>query len=485
MPLGAASQLEWRRLRQTFHQLMKNKSTPRIAKIGRAREIAFDILLRVETAGAYSNDLLHSKLEASVSAADAALATELTLGTLRQQRFLDFLLDRALPPNSRRLDAEVRIALRLGLYQIQFLGGIPARAAVNESVELVKRARKRSAASLVNAVLRRIAGETSEALGSSLDLGDLPPAERLGILHSHPTWMVERWMAAFGIKRTETLLAANNRAAEIACAVLESERHAEIVKKLQNAGLRVRSGNLLRDALLISGGAPARSAAYAMGEISLLDEASQAVAVLLRVEKGQFVLDLCAAPGGKTTLLARAAGPNGRVIACDLHASRLRAVETQMKRIRAANVVTHALDATMPLPFDRQFDRVLVDAPCSGTGTLSRHPEIRWRLRAEDFSDLHARQLLLLRNGLNCVAPGGKLVYSTCSLEAEENEAVVREVLSSRSEFRVLNAAATLAPSLADGARVDQIADSDGYFRTFPPETRTDGFFAALIERSS
>jgi len=156
-----------------------------------------------------------------------------------------------------------------------------------------------------------------------------------------------------------------------------------------------------------------------------------------------------------------------------------------MKRVHATNVELRVLDATQPLHFARQFDRVLVDAPCSGTGTLARHPEIRWRLRPEDLGDLHARQVLLLCNGLNWLAPDGRLVYSTCSLEAEENEAVVREALKNRSEFRILNAAAQLAPRLADNVRAGQIADSDGYFRTFPPETRTDGFFAALIERSS
>ncbi len=464
---------------------MKTEPSPRVAKISRAREIAFDVLLRVETLGAYSTDLLHAKLEGPVTAADAALATELTLGTLRWQRLLDFLLERALPRGSKRLDAEVRIALRLGLYQLRFLGGIPARAAVNESVELVKRARKRSAASLVNAVLRRLAEKVSQSPVESLVPRELPPPERLGILHSHPTWMIERWLAAFGTERTEALLAANNRAAETACAVLDAEGRSEVLDGLKRAGLSVRPGNLLRDALLISGGAPARSAAYQKGQISLLDEASQAVALLLGVKKGQSVLDLCAAPGGKTTLLARATGPDGKVVACDLHASRLRAVDAQVKRIHATNVETRALDATKPLPFDAAFDRVLLDAPCSGTGTLSRHPEIRWRLRAEDLTDLHGRQVRLLRTGLGSVKPGGRLVYSTCSLEPEENELVVREALDGLRGFRIVDAGAHLAPLLAEGVPADGLVDADGFFRTFPPETHTDGFFAALTERGS
>ena len=464
---------------------MMTEPTPRIAKISRAREIAFDVLLRVETRGAYSNDLLHARLEGPVAPADAALATELTLGTLRWQRLLDFLIERALPRGSKRLDAEVRIALRLGLYQLRFLGGIPAHAAVNDSVELVKRARKRSAASLVNAVLRRLAEKASQAPAESLVPKELPAPERLGILHSHPTWMIERWTAVFGRERTEALLAANNRPAETACAVLDAENRAEVLAGLESAGLSVRLGNLLRGALLISGGAPARSAAYQKGEISLLDEASQAVALLLGVHKGQSVLDLCAAPGGKTTLLALATGPDGKVIACDLHANRLRAVDAQINRIHLANVETRALDATQPLPFDASFDRVLVDAPCSGTGTLSRHPEIRWRLRAEDLTDLHGKQVRLLRAGLGSVKPGGRLVYSTCSLEPEENELVVRESLGGLRGFRIADGGAHLAPLLADGVSADVLVDADGFFRTFPPETHTDGFFAAPIERGS
>jgi 16S rRNA (cytosine967-C5)-methyltransferase len=463
------------------------KTTPNLqrARPSRAREIAFDVLHRVETGGAYSDDVLHARLEEHVTAADAALATELTLGTLRWQRLLDFLLERALPRPARRLDAEVRIALRLGLYQLRFLGGIPARAAVNESVELVKRARKRSAAPLVNAVLRRLSEKGGREAAESFVGEELPLAERLGIVHSHPTWIVERWIGAFGQERTEALLEANNRAAKLACAVLDAGKRPSVMASLEKAGLTIQPGNLLRDALLISGGAPAKTAAYASGEISLLDEASQAVALLLDARKGGTVLDLCAAPGGKATLLAQAAGPEGRVVACDLHAHRLRAVEAQMKRIRAKDTEMMVLDAMQPLPFEREFDCVLVDAPCSGTGTLARHPEIRWRLRPEDLRDFHARQVRLLRSGLPSVRPGGRLVYSTCSLEAEENESVVRETLSDRGEFRVVNAGAHLASLLADGVRAGHLVDADGFFRTFPPETRTDGFFAALIERTS
>ena len=308
-----------------------------------ARRIAFDVLLRVERSGGYSDELLHEQLKQNISPADAALATELTLGTLRRQRTLDWLIERLLPsPKDRnlrnstpmeRLDPEVLISLRLGVYQLRFLERVPARAAVSESVELVKRARKLSAAGLVNAVLRRAAEETARGVAiDTLVPHDLAPAERLGILHSHPTWLVERWLGAYGTERTVALLEANNRAPRISAAVLDPARRADVIRSLERAGLEVRPGRLLRDAISLSGGSPSHTAAFECGEIVLLDEASQAVAALLGVQRGDSVLDLCAAPGGKTALLATAAGHDATVVACDLHARRLRTLATLMDR---------------------------------------------------------------------------------------------------------------------------------------------------------
>ena len=458
-----------------------------------ARKIAFDVLLRVETAGGYSDELLHEQLKQNISPVDAALATELTLGTLRRQRTLDWLIARLLPSSKEkssrspspieRLDAEVLVSLRLGLYQLRFLERVPARAAVSESVELVKRARKTSAAGLVNAVLRRAAEEAARGVAiDSLVPGDLEIADRLGILHSHPTWLVERWLGAFGTEQTVALLEANNRAPRISAAILDPARRNEIIQSLDRATLEVRPGRLLRDAISISGGSPSHTETFERGEIVLLDEASQAVASLLGVQRGDSVLDLCAAPGGKTALLATAAGLDGTVVACDLHARRLRTLGALMKRIGATNVRGVVLDGTEPLPFAQKFRRILVDAPCSGTGTLARHPEIRWRLKPGDFTELHAKQVRLLRNALPFLAPGGRLVYSTCSMEAEENEQVVRDALGGFRGFRICRAGEAMTPLLADGVSADAITGADGTLRTSPATTQTDGFYAALIE---
>jgi 16S rRNA (cytosine967-C5)-methyltransferase len=447
-----------------------------------ARRIAFEILRRVEAEGAYSGELLHARLSdprTRIKREDTALITELTLGVLRWQRLLDFLIERQTGKPVAALDLEVLLALRLGLYQLRFLSRVPPSAAVNESVELVKAARKRSAASLVNAVLRKAPREPIEKL---LPEG-LPPETRLGILHSHPDWLVARWLDCFGESRTMTLLEANSRAPRLACAVHQPAQRDAIEQELRHDGMDVEPGAWLSNALLVRGGNPAATESFRHGVLSIQDEASQMVAHLLDVRAGDSLLDLCAAPGGKTAILARAAGPQSQVVAADLHFHRLLALGTTLARLEITSVQRVALDATTSLPFGRPFTRILVDAPCSGTGTLARNPEIRWRLQPADLADLHRRQVALLKNAIGQLARGGRLVYSTCSLEPEENERVVDEALRDVAGLRRVSAISALQSHLRDGADAARLFSPDGAFRTFPPEHGTDGFFAAAIER--
>ncbi len=449
-----------------------------------ARTIAFDALRRVEAEAAYASDVLHSELNASVKPEDAALATELTLGVLRWRGLLDFLLERLLGKPVSKLDLPVALALRLGLYQLRFLERVPARAAVNESVELVKRARKASAATLVNAVLRRAATETREPAERFL-LPNISPVERIAILHSHPTWMVQRWLAQFGKSRTIALLEANNRPPRLTCSVHDASHRDEILGELPKFGLRIEPGQLLKTAFAVSGGSPIRTDAFRRGAISIQDEASQAVPLLLAVQPGNRVLDLCAAPGGKTPPLVRAAGENGLVIAADRHAHRLRAMRAQFERLRLSGINLVELDAQKPLPFLAQFHRILVDAPCSGTGTLARHPEIRWRLKPDQLAELHNLQAAILASALETLAPGGRLVYSTCSLEPEENEDVIAEVAQTHPHIRpapTSEAAEALAAHLGPGVEPASLFDAAGHFRTLPGQQPSDGFFAAVLE---
>jgi 16S rRNA (cytosine967-C5)-methyltransferase len=451
--------------------------------ISPARKIAYDVLGRVEAESAYASDLLHGELGAKVKPADAGLATELTLGVLRQRLLLDFLLELHLEKAVERLDLPVALALRLGAYQLRFLQRIPASAAVNESVELVKKARKTSAASLVNAVLRRVA-EQSKIPAEKLLPADVGTAERLAILHSHSAWMVERWLARFGEARAMALLEADNRTPRLSCTLGDPAQRQRVLAALEQAGLRVEAGTLLRDAFSVSGGSASRTAEFRAGRISIQDEASQTIAMLAGVCAGNRVLDLCAAPGGKTQSLARAAGSQGLVVAADLYGHRLRAMAAQLDRLGLSNVRLVQLDATENLPFGARFDRILLDAPCSGTGTLARHPEIRWRLRPEQLAEFHALQVRMLRVALAHLAPGGRLVYSTCSIEPEENEEVIAEILRDASGVsRVPRAEmiGALAPHLAPGVSAAALFDGWGQFHTLPGEQQTDGFFAAAL----
>ncbi|HEV2288461.1 MAG TPA: 16S rRNA (cytosine(967)-C(5))-methyltransferase RsmB [Candidatus Acidoferrales bacterium] len=449
--------------------------------ISPARKIAYSILLRVETQRAYASDLLHSRVDADVTARDAALTTELVLGVLRRQNLLDFFIERYTGKKFARLDAEILIALRLGIYQLRFLSRVPARAAVNESAEIVKRTSKKSAVALVNAVLRRAAEEKDRPAEELIPAG-LPPVESLSILFSHPAWLVERWLRQFGETKTRALLAINNQPPKQACAITDSIEREELLHSLKETGIEFAPGKLLRDAIILNRGNLLGTRAFQEGKVAIQDEASQLIPSLLHVSPGNSVLDLCAAPGGKTIALGRAAGRTAMIVASDLHEKRLGQMAERLKKASPVNVKLVALDGTTSLPFGRKFDRILVDAPCSGTGTLARNPEIRWRLTPEGMAELRRQQVALLSSALECLSPDGELVYSTCSLEAEENDEVVREILRAHPDF-------TMSPieipdnALASGVAVDDLVGADGAFRTFPPHAHTDGFFAVRLRR--
>jgi 16S rRNA (cytosine967-C5)-methyltransferase len=457
------------------------KRGPRSPSKLSARALAYSILLSVETEAAYASDLLRSRLGAGVDAREAALATELVMGTLRWQRLLDFFAERYVGRKSSALDREVLIVLRLGIYQLRFLTRIPTRAAVSESVELVKFARKRSAAALVNASLRRAATEKNRPVANFLptDVG----TAALAIAHSHPTWLVERWLRRFGEQKTVALLETNDQTPPHACAITNPGWREDAIRSLDEAGISYRPGELLRGAIIVRRGNIASTNAFRNGWIGIQDEASQLVPLLLGVKARDSVLDLCAAPGGKTMVLAYLTGKKGRVVASDVHEKRLRSMRERLNVARIDNVRLVALDGCSSLPLAEKFDRILVDAPCSGTGTLARNPEIRWRLREEDLADLHQRQVALVLSALEHLAPGGSLLYSTCSLESEENESVINEVLDANPGLRHERLRIPQG-LLATGVAPESLIGEDGVFRTFPPAHHTDGFFATLIRRT-
>ncbi|HKQ04300.1 MAG TPA: 16S rRNA (cytosine(967)-C(5))-methyltransferase RsmB [Blastocatellia bacterium] len=439
-----------------------------------ARRAAFDILRRVYAEDAYAAPLIAALPQTTLAGDDRRLAQELTLGVLRWQSALDYFIERYSGRPLKKLDLAVLIALRLGLYQLRFLSRVPASAAVNESVNLVKRARAASAAGMVNAVLRRAARQLDELPGASID----EPLERFAVETSHPRWLLGRWIAAFGEEEARHLALANNQPPPLAFRV-NTRRAAvdEVIAALQSTGLRLRPSSMARDAFVVEAGQAATLAQAAeSGEIYIQDEASQMVSLLLDPQSGERILDLCAAPGSKSSHLAALAGASGWVMACDIHPHRLATLAATCKRLGIESIAPVALDATRELPLldgAPLFDRLLIDAPCSGTGTLRRNPEIKWRLAASDLARLAGVQLDLLRRATVTLKQGGRLVYSTCSIEREENEAVIHSFLESGAPFRVV--APTAPAALLTG---------EGFVRTFPHRDGADGFFAAVLEKT-
>ena len=450
-----------------------------------ARRTAFEILLRVETQASYATELLAGPLTAGLSPSDAALCTELVLGTLRWQGACDFILKHFARGRWDSFDPEVQVALRMGLYQLRFLTRMPARAALHETVELVKASGKRSAAGLVNAVLRK----GSEADLVSMRGPAIAEAEWAAIEYSHPFWLLDRWCSHFGQEEALSLARANNqtpvtflRPAMGFLSVFDSDSDAGVEEHLRGQGIQTRPGNFLKQCRAVVQGNITRTESYRRGDIILQDEASQMVAALLDVQEGDRVLDLCAAPGNKTSQLALSAGKEGCVVACDVHLHRL----AGMLPTRCfPNIRLAVLDGAGPLPFRAAFDRILVDAPCSGTGTLRRHPEIKWRLTLAGVQALAEKQLRLLNSAAEVLSVGGRMVYSTCSLENEENRAVVAALLSSRPDFRLL-------PLRDETARLRSLFHASAgwilekeFLETFPARDDADGFFAAIFLKTT
>ncbi len=438
-----------------------------------AREAAFRVLGAITAGRVDLGEALTRARDPLPDSRDRALATDLATGTLRWRGALDYQLQRFSAKPLAKLDAEVLDALRLGAYQILHLERVPISAVVNDSVALVKTSGLKSAAGFANAVLRRLARE--RAVLAWPDRGNL--VEHLSVVHSHPAWLVRLWLDRYGEDATERWLRFNNQppAMTLATNRLLGSRE-ELMERLRVEEIETTPTLTAPFGLAVTSGRPLASAAFREGYCVVQDEASQIIPELLQTQPGHRVLDACAAPGGKTLAAAAQCFPAGQVVATDVRSRRVRLLAATVARGRAVNVHVVQIGAQSAFPFaDDVFDRVLIDAPCSGLGTVRRDPDIRWRRDPSQFAALARTQLGLLERVRPLVAPGGRVVYSTCSSEPEENEAVIAAFLQTAPEFSVLTLDSAGLPPTITAMQTDE-----GYLRT-SPEYGLEAFFGAIL----
>ena len=453
----------------------KNRS----AAISPARKAAFNILLAIERGHSHSDDLLRGKAVNALSPADRNLATALVLGVLRWQIRLDHQLQSLLKHPNAKLEPEIRIALRMGALQILHMDRIPARAAIDESVELAKQAGHRFASAMVNAVLRKLAGAPlvtfPEESGAELALAE-----------AHPAWIVERWIGSYGLDAARAICGHGQAQPAHNLRLVSSQTESELAQ----AGIVLEPGQMLTAARTMVSGDAAATAAFQEGRVRMQDEGSQLVAEIAAVNLDPCdgrILDACAAPGGKTLILAER-NSKARILVCESNSSRLEQMRQRLAPY-ADRIECRLADATQ-LAEEAAFDLVLADVPCSGTGTLGRNPEIRHRLRPEDLARQAERQRAILTAALRAVRPGGRVVYSTCSLEPEENEHVVATVLAATPGASAISLYASIGAlegesviTSAGAALLRGSLTAEGALRLIPGALHTDGFFIALLER--
>jgi 16S rRNA (cytosine967-C5)-methyltransferase len=403
---------------------------------------------------------------------DRRFTRELVYGMLRRRAWLDALLDDRVRGGLARLDPDVHDLLRLGAYQLLYMRSVPAYAAIAQTVELAKRRHGVGPSRLANAVLRRLDREGGGGEQTLTTDAPADPIDALALAESHPRWLVARWVARWGEAETRALLQANNTEPPLVARPVHAVRE-QVEAMLEGAGVTVGDAPLVGDSIVLASPVSALTelGAFRQGLFHLQDPASTLVTMYADIAEGDVVADVCAAPGGKSVELSRRASA---VLSSDLSIARLRRILENVQRMELSNVVPYVADARRPAL--RSVDAVLVDAPCTGTGTFRRHPDARWRIKASDLAVMAALQREILRAASTIVAVGGLLVYSTCSLEIEENDAQVERFLGDHANWR-------LEPP-SDGAVPATVLDA-GRLRVLPQRHGTDGAFAARLRRVS
>lgn len=450
-------------------------------KISPARQAAYKILFKVDEGHAHADLLLRSDNIARLSAADRHLTTALVLGVLRWQIRLDHAIKQFIAKPNAKLDRAVLIGLRLGAFQLAAMERIPAHAAINESVELVNQSGHRFAARMVNAVLRKCA-----AASFSLANDIAEDEKTLALDTAHPAWMVARWVEHYGAATSKKICAHGQTPPELHLRLATSEAE----KELAETGIELAPAHWLQCARVLRSGDLFTTTTLREGRARVQDEGSQLIAELAAAAapRAEKILDACAAPGGKTLVLAER-HPQAKIVAQEANDRRCAELTERLAAL-GERVTIHCGDATQS-PEDEIYDLILVDAPCSGTGTLGRNPEIRHRLRVEEFARQAERQRAILASSLKALRPGGHLLYSTCSLEPEENQQVVDAVLASAPQIRQRSLHDALATMEADGilltgasVMLQGALTTTGALQLIAGVHPADGFFAALLEKS-
>jgi 16S rRNA (cytosine967-C5)-methyltransferase len=448
--------------------------------ISPARVAAYEILVALSAGNADLPAAIAFTRGGLSDERDRALAAEIAAGVQRWCAALDYLIVGVSKRPLSKLDPEIVEILRLSAYQLLHLTRVPASAVVDDAVNLARRAGKASATGFVNAVLRAISRKRAPPLPQ-------PPADRtdraavldyFSITLSHPRWLAARWLERFGFEAAEAWMRFNNSPAPVTLRAnrLRTTRD-ELAARLRGEDIHVHPSAYATDGLIVDDGYPLRSGMLDQGMFFVQDEASQLVPLLAGDRPPARVLDACASPGGKTTAIAAAMGGGGLVVATDLRGRRIDLLRRTVAASGAPNVRIVQADLRQPLPFRAPFGCVLVDAPCSGLGTLRRDPDIRWRRRESDLAALATAELIMLERAAAVVAPGGRLIYATCSSEPEENENVVDRFLAAHGDFSTVPA--TEVSSQLPAAVVDR----RGHLRTLPHVHGLEAFFGAVLHR--
>lgn len=441
------------------------------------RHQAVNILNQVRSNQAFAGELLDDVLETEAlsGTSDGRLLTHLVYGVLRFQGHLDWIITNLYRGDFSRMDENIKNVLRVGLYQLKFSDRLPAFAVVDEAVKSAKIFAP-AQSGLTNAILRNYLRRGDKI---SFPPWKKQPAQHIAAFHSHPLWLVKAWLDIFGKEETLALCKANNEMPPLTIRVnkLKTSKE-ELEQKLNNEGFSYATTNFSPDGIVLidSTGPIQKTALFREGLLRIQDEGAQLVSYLVNPKYNENILDVCAGSGGKTTHLAAIMNNSGHILAIDRQAGKLTELKKEIERLGINNIETKKVDLSIMLPIElkEKFDQVLVDAPCSGTGTLRRNPEIKWRINVSDLKDYAAAQKTILQNAALAVKKGGRLIYCTCSLLPAENEDIIRQFLLDNSQF-----ISNPLPEIINR----RLLDKNGFFRTYPHLHNTDGFFGAILQR--